>query len=194
VSWQSALVAAPVDPASRQRGVRGRVARILTVCAAVALLLTQLHGTASGSGGTNGRSYQYTFHTGELGSTRWLLVAAGLFLCGGGALWMARTKGFVALSALLGVVGLGVLVWAFLAPGARRLSQEMYGSVPLGASKSVVTERFGGPTSTNASAVLGGRGRTLACFVYQPRPASAPGTFAYLFCFDDGRLRFKSGV
>ena len=110
------------------------------MCAAVVLLLTRLHGTASGSGGSDGWSYQYTFHTGELGSTRWLVVSAGLFLCGAAAFWVGRAKGLRVLAAGLSIMGVGVLAGALSAPGARRLSQEMYRRVPLGETQSSVTE------------------------------------------------------
>lgn len=159
--------------------------------AAVVLLLTRLRGTASGSGGTDGWSYQYTFHTGELGSTRWLVVSAGLFLCGAAALWVGRAKGLLVLAAVSSILGVGVLAGAFSAPGARRLSQEMYRSVPLGETQSLVTERFGAPVSTDASATPVGGERSLGCLVYQTR---APEPMPYLFCFGDGRLRFKSGA
>ena len=163
---------------------------LLVGCAVVVLLLT-LHGTANGSGGTGGWSYQYSFHTGELGAVRWLMVSAGLFLGAGAALWVARTKALLALAAVLCIVSVGVLVGALSAPGARRLSQEMYRSVPLGETQSSLTERFGPPVSTDASATPVGGKRSLGCLVYQTR-AAAP--LPYVFCFGDGRLRFKSGA
>lgn len=187
---ESALLLAPAQRAPDRRGVRARAATIVTVIGVLVLLLTQLRGTANGIGGTNGWSYQYSFHTGELGAVRWLVVSAALFLCGSAALRVARTRGLVALAALLLLGAVGVLVLALSASGTRRLSQRMYLSVPRGETESSVAERFGAPASTDASAVRVGSRRWLGCLVYTTQ---SPGPTPYLFCFSDGRLGFKSG-